>query len=86
MTADSQSNIEPMFEAMLSLPRTAWALLLAEVEKKVGAEALHRIIIRVFEKTDRRKLEHFNRAVAAIKREKRKQQEQRRRTKRFMRG
>jgi len=69
-------QIERMFDAMLCLPRTAWGLLLREVEKKIGADALHKIIVRVFEETDRRKLEEFKRAVAVINREKRKQKEQ----------
>jgi hypothetical protein len=68
-------QIERMFDAMLCLPRTAWGLLLREVEKKIGADALHKIIVRVFEETDRGKLEEFKRALAVVNREKRKQQE-----------
>ena len=74
-------RIDRMFDAMLCLPRTAWGLLLREVEKKIGADALHEIIVRVFEETDRRKLEEFKRAVAVINREKREQQEKERKNK-----
>jgi hypothetical protein len=74
-------QIERMFDAMLCLPRSA-GLLLREVEKKVGAEALHKIVVRVFEETDRRKLEDFKRAVAAIEQDKRKQQTEQRKTQR----
>ena len=68
-------ELERMFDAMLCLPRTAWGLLLREVEKKIGADALHKIIVRVFEETDRGKLEEFKRALAVVNREKRKQRE-----------
>ena len=75
-------QIERMFDAMLCLPRSAWGLLLQEVEKKIGGRALHKIIVRVFEETDRRKLEDFKRAVAAIEQDKRKQQTEQQKTQR----
>lgn len=75
-------QIERMFDAMLCLPRSAWGLLLREVEKKIGAEDLHKIVVRLFEETDRRKLEDFKRAVAAIEQDKRKQQTEQRKTQR----
>lgn len=74
-------QIERMFDAMLCLPRTAWGLLLREVEKKIGADALHEIIVRVFEETDRNKLEEFKRALAVVDREKRKQHDRKRNNK-----
>ena len=61
-------------DEMLCLPRTAWGLLLREVEKKIGADALHKIIVRVFEETDRGKLEEFKRALAVVNREKKEQE------------
>jgi len=72
-------QIERMFDAMLCLPRSAWGLLLREVEKKIGADALHEIVVRVFEETDRRKLEDFKRVVAAIEQDKGKKQKRQRR-------
>jgi hypothetical protein len=75
-------QIERMFDAMLCLPRSAWGLLLREVEEKIGADALHKIVVRVFEETDRRKLEDFKRAVAAIEQDKRKQQREQPKTQR----
>jgi hypothetical protein len=72
-------QIERMFDAMLCLPRSAWGLLLREVEKKIGGDALHEIVVRVFEETDRRKLEDFKRVVAAIEQDKGKKQKRQRR-------
>ena len=57
-------------------------IAIKEVEKKIGAEALHKIVVRVFEETDRRKLEEFKRAVAEIEQHKRKQQTEQRKTQR----
>lgn len=75
-------QIERMFDAMLCLPRSAWGLLSREVEKNIGAEDLHKIVVRLFEETDRRKLEDFKRAVAAIEQDKRKQQTEQRKAQR----
>jgi hypothetical protein len=77
--SENLDHVEEMFDAMLCLPRTAWGLLLREVEKKIGWRALHKIVVRVFEETDRRKLEDFKRAVAAIEQDKRKQRTPQRR-------
>jgi len=42
-------GIERMLDVMLSLPKTAWGLVLASVETKIGRAALHRIILQVYE-------------------------------------
>jgi len=43
-------HIERMLDVMLCLPRSAWGLVLARVENKIGRAALQRIILQVYEK------------------------------------
>jgi hypothetical protein len=51
MGGDETSElIERMLDVMLCLPRSAWGLVLVEVEKKIGTAALQRIILRVCDK------------------------------------
>ena len=61
-------HIEWMLNVMTLVPPYGWGLLLAEVEKRIGKDALQTIIERVYHQTDRRKAEDLKRAVAAIKR------------------
>ena len=61
-------QIERMLNVMTLVPPYGWALLLAEVEQKIGTDALQRIIERVYHQTEHRKVEDLKRAVAAIKR------------------
>jgi hypothetical protein len=65
-------QIERMLNVMTLVPPYGWGLLLAEVEKKIGTAALQRIIERVYEKTERRKIEDLKRGLATIKHEERK--------------
>jgi hypothetical protein len=62
-------HIERMLEVMMVVPPCSWALLLAEVENRVGTDELQRIIERVYHETDRRKIDDLKRAVTAIKRQ-----------------
>jgi hypothetical protein len=60
-------QIERMLDVMLCMPKSAWGLVLEKVEKKIGADALRRIILRAYEKSD------LKRGVAILDREKKKQ-------------
>jgi hypothetical protein len=62
-------DIERMLDVMTLVPPYDWGLLLTEVEKRIGTDALQRIIEGVYLETERRKIEDLKRAVAAIKRE-----------------
>jgi hypothetical protein len=62
-------DIERMLDVMTLVPPYGWGLLLTEVEKRIGTDALQRIIEGVYLETERRKIEDLKRAVAAIKRE-----------------
>jgi hypothetical protein len=42
-------HIERMLDVMLCLPKSAWELVLASVESKIGRAALQRIILQVYE-------------------------------------
>ena len=42
-------HIERMLDVMLCLPKSAWGLVLASVESKIGSAALQRIILQVYE-------------------------------------
>ena len=64
-------QVERMLNVMTLVPPYGWGLLLAEVEKQIGADALQTIIERVYHETDRRKAEDLKCAVAAIKQIKR---------------
>ena len=67
---DGYSNdIERMLSVMTLVPPYGWGLLLVEVEKKIGTDALQRIIEQVYLETERRKIEDLKRALAVIKRE-----------------
>ena len=58
-----------MLDVMILVPPYGWGFLLAEVEKKIGTDALQRMIERVFHQTEQRKLEDLKRALAMIKQE-----------------
>jgi hypothetical protein len=45
-------QIERMLDVMLCMPKSAWGLVLEKVEKKIGAAALRRIILRAYEESD----------------------------------
>jgi hypothetical protein len=62
------NQIERILDVMTLVPPYGWALLLAEVEQKIGTDVLQRIVERVYHQTERRKVEDLKRAVAAIKR------------------
>jgi hypothetical protein len=75
-------HIERMLDVMLCLPRSAWGLVLAKVEKKIGKAVLQTIILRVYEESDRDVRQNFKRAGAMLNREtKRTQEEQERKRK-----
>jgi len=57
-----------MLEVMALVPSYGWGLLLAEVENRIGTDALQRIIERVYYETERRKIEDLKRALTAIRR------------------
>jgi hypothetical protein len=57
-------RIERMIDVMLCIPKSAWGLVLEKVEKKIGAAALRRIILRAYEESD------LKRGVAMLHREK----------------
>jgi hypothetical protein len=61
-------QIQRMLNVMTLVPPYGWGLLLAEVEKKIGNNALQIIIERVYQETERRKIEDLKRALAVIKR------------------
>jgi len=64
-------RIERMIDVMLCIPKSAWGLVLEKVEKKIGATALRRIVLRAYEESD------LKRGVAMLDREKeRTEQEQ----------
>ena len=61
-------HIERMLEVMTLVPPYGWGLLLAEVENRIGTDALQRIIERVYYETECRKIEDLKHALAVIKR------------------
>ena len=61
-------QIERMLDVMLCMPKSAWGLVLTKVEKKIGAAALRRIILRAYEESD------LKRGVAILDREKKEQE------------
>jgi hypothetical protein len=61
------NEIERMLKVMALVPPYGWGILLAEVQKKIGSDALQRIIERVYHETDRRKIEDLKCALALIK-------------------
>ena len=65
-------EIERMLGVMTLVPPYGWGILLAEVENRIGTDALQRIIEHVYLETERRKIEDLKRALAVIKREERK--------------
>jgi hypothetical protein len=69
MKARYESGIERMLNVMTLVPAYGWGILLVEVEKRIGTDALQTIIERVYHKTEHRKAEDLKRAVAIIKRE-----------------
>jgi hypothetical protein len=62
-------QIERMLNVMTLVPPYGWGLLLAEVEKKIGPDALRIIIERVYHETERRKIKDLKRALTVIKRD-----------------
>jgi hypothetical protein len=62
-------EIERMLNVMTLVPPYGCGLLLVEVEEKIGADALQKIIERVYQETERRKIEDLKRALAVIRRE-----------------
>ena len=61
-------HIERMIDVMLCIPKSSWGLVLEKVEKKIGATALRRIILRAYEESD------LKRGVAMLDREKKEQE------------
>jgi hypothetical protein len=74
-------QIERMLNVMTLVPPYGWGLLLVEVEKSIGTDALQRVIARVYHETERRKFEDLKRALAVIKREESNAQEHEQKTK-----
>jgi hypothetical protein len=65
------AQIERMLDVMLCMPKSAWGLVLEKVEKKIGAAALRRIILRTYEESD------LKRGVAILDREKKRTEQER---------
>jgi hypothetical protein len=63
------NEIDRMLKVMTLVPPYGWGILLVEVEKRIGSDALQRIIEQVYLETERRKIEDLKRALAVIKRE-----------------
>ena len=42
-------RIERMVDVMIAIPKNAWGLVFLEVEKKIGAPALERIILEAYQ-------------------------------------
>jgi hypothetical protein len=66
------NDIERMLSVMTLVPPYGWGILLREVEKRIGTDALQRIIENVYLETERRKIDDLKRALAVIKQEERK--------------
>ena len=64
-------EIERMLDVVLCMPKSAWGLVLEKVEKKIGAVALRRIILRAYEESD------LKRGVAILDREKKHTEQER---------
>jgi hypothetical protein len=64
-------QIERMLDVMLCMPKSAWGLVLEKIEKKIGAAALRRIILRAYEESD------LKRGVAILDREKKRTEQER---------
>lgn len=64
-------QIERMLDVMLCMPKNAWGLVLEKVEKRIGAAALRRIILRAYEKSD------LKRGVAILDREEKRTEQER---------
>ena len=64
-------HIERMLDVMLCMPKSAWGLVLEKVEKKIGAAALRRIILRAYEESD------LKRGVAILDREEKRTEQER---------
>src|SRR5262249_47878123 len=62
-------HVELMFDVMLCLPKSAWACVLAEVDKKIGTAALRKIILRACNESDPPMLKRLKRGVALLDRE-----------------
>jgi len=65
------AQIERMLDVMFCMPKSAWGLVLERVEKKIGASALRRIILRAYEESD------LKRGVAILDREKKRTEQDR---------
>jgi hypothetical protein len=61
-------QIERMLDVILCMPKSAWGSVLEKVEKKIGAAALRRIILRAYQESD------LKRGVAILDREKKEQE------------
>jgi hypothetical protein len=62
-------QIERMLDLMLCLPRSAWGLVLEEVNKKIGTVALHKIILRACDKSGAHMVDGLERGVAVFNRD-----------------
>jgi hypothetical protein len=69
MKDEHSYEIDRMLKVMTLVPPYGWGLLLVEVEKRLGADTLQRIIERVYQETERRKMDDLKRALAVIRRE-----------------
>jgi hypothetical protein len=63
---ENPEHIEQMLNVMTLVPAYGRGLLLAEVGKKIGTDALQKIIERVYHQTERRKVQELKRAFARI--------------------
>ena len=71
MTTNYSKQIERMLDVMLCMPKSAWGLVLEKVEKKIGAAALRRIILRAYKESD------LKRGVAILDREEKRTEQER---------
>jgi hypothetical protein len=62
-------QIERMLDLMLCLPRSAWGLVLEEVNKNIGAVALQKILLRACDQSGAHMLEGLERGVVVFNRE-----------------
>jgi len=73
-----------MFDVMLGLPRSAWQFVLREVDKKIGAAALQKIIPRACDEADTHMLERLKRGVALLDRANKRQRRKAKAARRFI--
>ena len=77
MGEDNTSEIDRMLKVITLVPPYGWGLLLVEIEKRIGTDALQKMVEKVYQETERRKIEDLKRALTVIKREEATQRDKR---------